>query len=124
MDFSAALAELINSPAGLAVKGALVAAFLDFAIGAFAAMRNGTFALDAVASFVRKHLLGRVFPIGVLLVAGSFVADAALTAAGLTAAGVYYAETVGSVLGSLNPPTDTEAKEARAEALGDPVPTD
>lgn len=124
-DFSALLA----SPAGLAIKGALVAAFLDFAVGALFAAKNGTFALDSVAAFVRKHLLGRVFPITALLMAGSALEGdamgAALTASGLTAATAYAAETIGSVMGSVNPPKPSEGDaEATGELIGDPVPKD
>ena len=117
------LVALLNTPGGLAIKGALVAAFLDFAVGSAMAVSRGTFALDALAAFVRKHLLGRVFPIAVLIVAGSAASDAALTAAGLAAAAAYYAETIGSVLGSISPPQVSEV-ELRAEELGDPVPFD
>lgn len=100
------LVDFLASPAGLALKGALVAAFLDFAIGSFAAVRAGSFALDTVAAFVRKHLLGRVLPLGVLLVVGYLTGDMtmnAFAAAGLTA---YAAETMASIYGSL-----TESKE-------------
>ena len=34
----------LTPPAGLAIKGALIAAFLDFAFGVSAAIRDGTFA--------------------------------------------------------------------------------
>src|SRR5687767_5527906 len=46
------ITEFLNSTGGLAVKGALVAAFLDFAFGIFAAVKDGTFAIDAVAAFL------------------------------------------------------------------------
>lgn len=118
------LAGLLASPAGLAIKGALVAAFLDFLVGASFAASRGTFALDALAAFVRKHLLGRVFPIAMLLSAGFAAEDGALTAAGMAAAAAYYAETIGSVLGSINPPKDSEEAEVEAALAGDPVPVD
>lgn len=109
------LAEFLASAAGLALKGALVAAFLDFAVGAFFAARNGTFALDSVAAFLRKHVLGRVLPLGVLLVTGYLTGDVTMNtfaAAGLTA---YAAETMASVYGSFT--------ETKAEAVAS-IPTD
>lgn len=109
------LAEFLASPAGLALKGALVAAFLDFAVGAFFAYRNGTFALDAVAAFLRKHVLGRVLPLAVMLFTGYLTGDVTLNAfaaAGLTA---YAAETMASVYASFS--------ESKAVAA-DTIPTD
>jgi hypothetical protein len=106
MDIQAFLA----STAGLAVKGALVAAFLDFALGTFAALRDGVFSLDAVAAFVRKHLLGRVFPVSVLAVVGYTTGDPVMIAAGAAALTAYAAETLGSIYGSIKvPETGPEA---------------
>lgn len=96
------LLDFLASPAGLAVKGALVAAFLDFAFGVFAALRDGTFALDAVAAFVRKHLLGRVFPVSVLAIAGYLTGDMVMITAAAAALTAYAAETLGSIYGSLS----------------------
>ena len=91
----------LDSTAGLAVKGALVAAFLDFAFGLFAAFRDGTFALDSVAAFVRKHLLGRVLPVALLAITGYLTGDAVMIAAGAAALTAYAAETIGSIYGSI-----------------------
>ncbi len=118
------LSALLASPAGMAIKGALVAAFADFVIGAFFALQRGTFALDAVAAFVRKHLLGRVAPLAALLAAGYAAEDTALTAAAVVGLTAYAAETFASIRGSIFPPTDSEEAEAKAESLGDPVPVD
>lgn len=104
--------DFLASPAGLALKGALAAAFLDFAFGVFSALRDGTFALDAVAAFVRKHLLGRVFPIGVLAVMGYLTGDLVMNSAAAAALTAYAAETMGSIYGSLNPPAGTESSVA------------
>ena len=117
MDFAAFLA----SPAGLALKAALAAAFIDFATGSFAALRDGTFALDSIAAFVRKHVLGRVAPITAVLAAGYFSGDQVLIAAAVAMLTAYAAETVASVLGNLNPP---KASEAAKENPVNPVPTD
>lgn len=107
------LQAFLDSTAGLAVKGALVAAFLDFAFGVFSALRDGTFALDSVAAFVRKHLLGRVLPVSVLAVTGYLTGDVVMIAAGAGALTAYAAETLASIYGSL-----TEKPEAAR------VPTD
>lgn len=118
------LGAFLASPAGMAVKGALVAAFLDFAVGAFFALQRGTFALDAFAAFLRKHILGRVAPLAALLAAGYAAEDTTLTGAAVIGLTAYAAETIGSVKASILPPSDTEEKEVAAEAAGDPVPTD
>lgn len=95
------LTDFLNSPAGVALTGALVAAFLDFAFGVFAALRDGTFALDSVAAFVRKHLLGRVFPIGLMLVVGYLSGNLAMNTAAAAALTAYAAETMASIYASI-----------------------
>ena len=121
------LGLFLDSSAGLALKAALAAAFLDFATGTFAALRDGTFAPDAIAAFLRKHILGRVAPLATLLVVGYFGGAAgqvflAAAIAGLTA---YAAETAASVLGNLNPPSATATVEAtNPAATTNPVPTE
>lgn len=106
------LIEFLASPAGLALKGALVAAFLDFAVGAFFAARNGTFAFDAVAAFLRKHVLGRVLPLSLLLITGYLTGDVTLN--GFAAAGLvaYATETMASVYASF-----TESKTEAAATV-------
>jgi hypothetical protein len=106
------LVDFLASPAGLALKAALAAAFLDFAFGTYAALRDGTFALDAVAAFVRKHLLGRVLPVGTLAILGYLTGDLLMNSAAAAALTAYAAETMGSIYGSITVKT------------GDPVPTD
>lgn len=120
MDFHA----FLNDPAGIALKGMLVAAFLDFAFGVFAASRDGSFSVDALAAFVRKHLLGRVFPISLLLVAGYATGDLAMNAAAGAAAVAYTVETLGSIYGSIKPPAEAATKVNSAIAVGNPIPTD
>jgi hypothetical protein len=93
--------EFLESTGGLAVKAALVAAFLDFAFGVFAAVRDGSFALDAVAAFLRKHLMGRVLPVSLLAAVGWFTGDQIMIAAASAALTAYAAETIGSIYGSL-----------------------
>jgi hypothetical protein len=120
MDFNA----FLDSPAGLGLKAMLVAAFLDFAFGVYAAAKDGSFSLDAIAAFVRKHLLGRVFPIGTLLAMGYLTSDVVMNSAGAAAAAAYAAETLGSVYGSIKPPAESAAKVDAAEAVGNPIPQD
>lgn len=98
------LGSFLNSPYGLALQGALAAAFLDFAFGTFYALRDGTFALDAVAAFVRKHLMGRVFPIGVMLGVGYVTNNLVMQASAAAALTAYAAETMGSIYASVTEP--------------------
>lgn len=122
-----AIEAFIASDAGLALKGALIAAFLDFATGSFAALRDGTFALDALAAFLRKHILGRVAPLATLLVAGYFGGEAGqifmpFAIAGLVA---YAAETAASIKGNLAPPSPKAEVEVTNPAADlNPVPTE
>lgn len=116
----------IESEAGLALQGLVLVAVADFVTGVFAAVRDGTFAMDALAAWVRKHLAGRVFPIGTLLVlsyfggasGGLFLGGAALAAA------AYVAETVASVFGNLVPPKAADIKDVAAAAALNPIPED
>lgn len=121
--------EFLDSEAGLALKGLLIVSFLDFATGSFAALRDGTFALDALAAFVRKHILGRVAPIGTLLAVGYFGGETGLPflAGGIAAGTAYVAETASSVLGNIVPPKPSAEPETKAEAVAsslNPVPTE
>lgn len=95
------LTEFLASTGGLAVKAALAAAFLDFAFGVFGALRSESFALDAIAAFVRKHILGRVAPISVLAYVGFTTGDAIMTTAAAGALTAYAAETLASIYGSI-----------------------
>jgi len=114
----------IDSTSGLAIKGALAAAFLDFAFGVFAALRDGTFAIDALAAFLRKHLVGRVLPVSLLAVVGYYTGDAVMIAAGAAALTAYAAETLGSIYGSIRPPAASEVREVDAAVEVNPIPVD
>jgi hypothetical protein len=120
MDFTA----FLDSTAGLAIKFALVASFLDLAFGVFAALKDGTFALDAIAAFVRKHILGRVLPISLLAVAGYATGDALMIGAGAAALTAYAAETLASIYGSIKPPAASVVAEAKPAETVNPVPVD
>ncbi len=93
--------SFLSSTAGLAVKGALIAAFLDFAFGVFAALRDNTFALDAIAAFLRKHLMGRVLPSSVLAYAAYATNDPLMLATAAGALTAYAAETLASIYSSV-----------------------
>lgn len=111
----AALQAFLHSPAGAALLTMVGVAFADFATGVFAALRDGTFALDALAAFLRKHIWGRVAPIGFLLTVGYFGGEGVgqlFLAAAIAAATAYAAETAASVLGNLNPPKESDVKAA------------
>lgn len=118
------IAGFLDSTAGLGLKGMLLAAFLDFAFGVFAAAKDGSFTFDALAAFVRKHLLGRVFPIGVLLVAAYFSGDQIMMAAAIAAGTAYTVETLSSIYGSIKPPQEAPAAVENAAMAGNPIPQD
>ncbi len=122
-----ALREFIGSQAGTALLAMVGVAFADFLTGAFAALRDGTFALDAIAAFLRKHIWGRVAPIGTLLVLGYFGGDTIgqlFMASAIAAGTAYAAETASSILGNLNPPAPSDVKAETPAALVNPVPTE
>lgn len=125
-DFQTALAAFLDSDAGLALKGVLLVAFADFVTGSFAAIRDGTFALDAVAAFLRKHIAGRVAPIGSLLVLGYFggAAGQLFLGAAVAGAALYVAETIVSIKSNVFPPPPSVVAEAKPAAAVNPVPTD
>jgi hypothetical protein len=120
------LTTFVNSEAGLALQGLILVAFADFATGTFAALRDGSFAMEAVAAWVRKHLAGRVGPIGTLLLLAYFGGPAGgLFLAGAAAgAAAYVAETVASIFGNLNPPKAADVKDNSAAAALNPIPTE
>ena len=98
------LKAFLDSPAGLAIYGALAAAFLDLAFGVYAALRDGVFALDSVAAFLRKHILGRVMPAATLAIVGHLTGSAPMIAAAAAALALYAAETLASIYASLQVP--------------------
>lgn len=121
-----ALQDFVNSPAGTALIAMVGVAFADFLTGSFAALRDGTFQLDAIAAFLRKHIWGRVAPIGTLLALGYFGGEQIgqlFLASGVAAAVAYSAETASSIVGNLNPPKETKAVDTKAETIN-PVPTE
>lgn len=114
----------LSSTAGLAVKGALVAAFLDFGFGVFAALKDSTFSLDAIAAFLRKHLVGRVLPVSGLAYMGYLTGDPLMISTAIAALSAYAAETLASIYGSIAPSADVKV-EATGEVIpANPIPTD
>jgi hypothetical protein len=116
----------LDSQAGSAILAMVGVAFADFLTGTFAALRDGTFQLDAIAAFLRKHIWGRVAPISTLLALGYFsggTLNQAFTAAALAAGLAYVAETASRILGNLAPPKESKEIDTGAEALN-PVPKD
>ena len=102
-------AAFFASPSGLAIYGVLVVAIADFLLGVAAAFRDGTFTLDSVAAYLRKHIAGRVVPISILLGLGYVANQPALTALGAASAAIYVMETIGSIRDSWG---GGEAKQA------------
>ncbi len=125
-----ALKAFLDSQAGLALIAMVGVAFADFATGSFAALRDGTFALDALAAFLRKHIWGRVAPIGMLLSLGYFGGEgigSLFLASAIAAATAYAAESASSIIGNLSPPKKSDieaAAPATTAELLNPVPQD
>lgn len=102
------VASFFASPEGTALYGVVVLALTDWILGTLAALRDGTFKLDAVAAFLRKHIAGRVLPIVALLAIGYFAVQPALSAIGALLAAAYLAETLGSIKDSWGPSRDVQ----------------
>lgn len=98
------MTEFLASPAGLAMKGALIAAFLDFVTGVWRAYQDDVLALDAIGAFIRKHLLGRVLPLSIMAWVAWSTGDMAMTLAAAAALTTYGVETIASVYSALRVP--------------------
>jgi hypothetical protein len=121
------LKAFLDSPAGTGLLAMVAVAFLDFITGSFAALRDGTFTLDALAAFLRKHIWGRVAPIGMLLVFGYFGGETIgqlFMASALAAGAAYVTETAASVFGNINPPKAGDVAEVSIAEEVNPIPTD
>lgn len=108
----AALEAFLHSQAGTGLLAMVGVAFADFATGTFAALRDGTFELDSLAAFLRKHIWGRVAPIGTLLVLGYYGGELIgqlFMAAAVAAATAYAAETAKSITDNLSAPEDPDS---------------
>lgn len=120
----------LNDPAGLALKALLVAAFLDFVTGTFAAVRDGSFEWMAIAAWLRKHLAGRVGPMAALLLVLYWSGDGVMLATTIAAATAYSAETIRSIVDNVGtiarpePEPDEVVVEGTLVSTLNPVPND
>lgn len=103
-----AFTAFFNDPASIALYYALVVALADFVSGVLAAWRDGTFQLDSVGAWIRKHVAGRLGGIAMLVLFGYFGRQDALLAAGVAAAGLYTAETAASIITSWGPKREVQ----------------
>jgi hypothetical protein len=102
---------------------------LRFALGAFSALRDGTFVLSSLGAFLRSTILGRVFPI---LTVAYFAASVeggvgvTLAAASATMGAAFVAETVGAIQEALSSTAQDAVAEktTRGLQIGNPVPQD
>ena len=105
--------EFFDSLDPLAVNAIIAVAvvtLLDFVTGVLRAVADSTFAFSAVDVWVRKHLLGRVVPIVLIITVGQFVGtitigDVSLSllgAAGLAGAVTVVGAGINSIIGNLN----------------------
>lgn len=100
----------LASPTGLATKGLLVAAFVVFAFGVFASLRDGSYSGQVVAAFVRSTIWGKVTPVGFLLAISYVANDTLLTTAGIAAAAIVAGQMIASIKASLDQLAMTKTK--------------
>lgn len=88
--------------------GLIVAAALDTLTGVWAAINSGTFNLEYISEFVRSHVLQRIVPVFLALLAGVAIggtdnaAGTGLIATGAASAAAYVASVVASIAGNLS----------------------
>lgn len=114
MDLYGTFAAFLASPEALAIKGLLLAAFLVFALGVLAALRDGTFAWQYLDSFVRSTIWGRVAPVATVLLVGYLAQEATVSAAGLAAAAVVSVGMLSAALASIRQLTLDKPESAAA----------
>jgi hypothetical protein len=125
MDIHTAIHTFFTSDAGNAAWYALIVMLADVFFGTLKSLTDGTFTLAVFAAFLRKHVMGRVFPIWGFLIFGYIGKVDLLTMAGLAAAAAYTAETIGSILTDWAPASVRDKIAAlTASVKGNPVPTD
>lgn len=122
MDFLA----FFNDPAGITVLTAFGLVGLRLVLGVTAALKDGTFVMSQVGSFIRSQVLGRVFPFAVTAFFAWSTGHAALMATAAAIGGAFVLETVGAIQESLSDSAkvNTAEKEVKAAALGNPVPNE
>lgn len=111
MNFTDAIAAFFQSDTGRYAALVLVLPIIDWVLGSLAAFRDGTFQLDSLAAFIRKHVAGRVLPIWILMFLGYFTTGLVLPGVdwplfqtfGTILAIAYIVETIGSIMRSWGP---------------------
>ena len=129
MNFTAAIEAFFASDTGRYAALVLILPLTDWVLGVLAAIRDGTFTLDSLAAFLRKHIAGRVLPIWVLMFLGYVTQSLVIpvvewpvfASLGTAAALAYIAETIGSILRSWGP---TEGPALLTRDTVQPTPTD
>lgn len=120
MDAFALFTEFLASPEGQAIKLLLVGTVLTFGLGVLAALRDGSFSLGYLDSFVRSTIWGRIAPVMLFLFLGyvsgeQLISGPAIIAAGAVAVGLIKAaaDSIGQIASSPDesrarntPPTD------------------
>lgn len=86
----------------------VIAAVLDTATGVYAAYKSGTFDSEFLPTFIKSHVVNKIAPIVLTLVAGAAVggtdapAGLALVTLGGASAAAYLLSVVGSIKGNLD----------------------
>jgi len=93
----------------------VVLAAADFVLGVSAAIVAKVFNADYITNFIRKHVVGRVFPIITVSVLG-VIEPTLFVIAGL-AASAYAVETIGSIRDSFNLPREVATAKADYDAM-------
>lgn len=84
---------------------------VDVVAAVLVAFTKGTFSTDYILTYIRSHVLARVFPIFAMEVIGKGVPSLGIPAIGAAAdfaavsLGLYVVETIGSIKGSLDGPS-------------------
>jgi hypothetical protein len=111
VNFEDSIVAFFNTDTGRYAGLVLLLPLVDWVLGVLAAARDGTFQLDSVAAFIRKHILGRVFPIWLLMFVGYVTQSLVIPGVdwplfstfGTGLALIYIAETIGSIMRSWGP---------------------
>lgn len=98
---AAFLEAFLASPEGVALRALLVGSIIVAALGIFAALRDGTFDLKYIASFVRTTVWGKVAPTGVVLVVGYVLNDQTVRLAAVPIAAAVALDLIKSAIDSL-----------------------
>jgi hypothetical protein len=111
------LVAFLASPAGIAAKALLVGTILTFALGLFAAIRDGTFSAKYVGEFVKDPLALKVGPVTVALLVGYIAGDAVILGPAIIAAGAVAAEMIAKAMKSIGQLRMTPGASAASNPL-------